>query len=447
MKHHNMKKIPYFALCLSTLTALFALSALTSSTHAQEKPDPIKECQKFVDSKVSTGEINKALPTWKTTLPKFKDLTFAPGQEIYWNLVTSEGIIQVKFYPDAAPRHVSNFMYLTQLGYFDDLKFHRIIKDFMAQGGCPLGTGTGSPGYKIDGEFDSGIKHTKPGLLSAANAGPGTDGSQFFLTFKATPWLDGKHTIFGEVINGMETLKKMELLAGVPPTKDIIINKATITRGKDDPIKFGPEAPAPQVGADPITENKTFIAEQISAGTLNKRAIGWRTQLPMFKSLTFDPNKTYLWHLDTSAGKMTFKFMPDIAPNHVSNFIYLSELDYFNGLDFHRVISRFMAQGGCPLGNGRGNPGYKFGSEVSDDVIHDRSGLLSMANAGQGTDGSQFFITFTEAPGLDGKHTIFAEIIDGKSTVLRLESLASKNPQDTAPTKEIIIRSARVSAK
>ena len=88
--------------------------------------------------------------------------------------------------------------------------FHRVISGFMAQGGCPLGTGTGSPGYKFGGEFSPTVKHDVPGLLSMANAGPGTDGSQFFLTFVPTPWLDGKHTIFGRVVEGLDVLKVLE---------------------------------------------------------------------------------------------------------------------------------------------------------------------------------------------------------------------------------------------
>jgi cyclophilin family peptidyl-prolyl cis-trans isomerase len=123
---------------------------------------------------------------------------------------TNKGTIMIKFLPDVAPMHVTSFMYLAQMGYFDGLSFHRVIKGFMAQGGCPLGTGTGSPGYQFDGEFKPGVKHDKPGLLSMANAGPGTDGSQFFLTFVPTPWLDGKHTIFGEITEGMDVMKVLE---------------------------------------------------------------------------------------------------------------------------------------------------------------------------------------------------------------------------------------------
>ncbi len=125
---------------------------------------------------------------------------------------TSRGNVRIRFMPDVAPMHVTSFMYLTRLGFYDGLSLHRVIPGFMAQGGCPLGTGTGGPGYTYDGEFREDVTHDRPGLLSMANAGPGTDGSQFFLTFATTPWLDGKHTIFGEVVDGMETLQAIEPL-------------------------------------------------------------------------------------------------------------------------------------------------------------------------------------------------------------------------------------------
>jgi len=125
-------------------------------------------------------------------------------------LTTNKGTIKVRLLPDVAPMHVSSTIYLTRLGFYDGLPFHRVITGFMAQGGDPLGNGTGGPGYEYDGEFSPSVKHDKPGMLSMANRGPGTDGSQFFLTFVPTPWLDGKHSIFGEVTDGMDVLKKLE---------------------------------------------------------------------------------------------------------------------------------------------------------------------------------------------------------------------------------------------
>jgi peptidyl-prolyl cis-trans isomerase A (cyclophilin A) len=136
---------------------------------------------------------------------------------IYARFTTSKGQILVQLTHDKTPGTVGNFVALAEgnlentakpqgTPYYDGLKFHRVIADFMIQGGCPLGTGTGDPGYKFDDEFVSELKHDVPGVLSMANAGPGTNGSQFFITHTATPWLDGKHTVFGKVVEGQEVV-------------------------------------------------------------------------------------------------------------------------------------------------------------------------------------------------------------------------------------------------
>jgi peptidyl-prolyl cis-trans isomerase B (cyclophilin B) len=117
---------------------------------------------------------------------------------------TSRGAIQVRLHDEKAPLTVANFVNLAQRGFYDGLSFHRVIADFMIQGGCPKGTGTGGPGYRFEDECRSDLRHDKPGVLSMANAGPGTNGSQFFITHVATPWLDGKHTVFGEVVGASD---------------------------------------------------------------------------------------------------------------------------------------------------------------------------------------------------------------------------------------------------
>ena len=114
---------------------------------------------------------------------------------------TNKGTIKLNLFYDQVPLTVSNFVNLANRGYYNNLKFHRVIDDFMIQTGCPLGTGTGGPGYDFEDEFHNSLKHDKPGILSMANAGPGTNGSQFFITHVETPWLDNNHSIFGQVID------------------------------------------------------------------------------------------------------------------------------------------------------------------------------------------------------------------------------------------------------
>jgi len=121
---------------------------------------------------------------------------------------TDRGPVRLELYPDKAPLTVANFVNLAKRGFYDGLNFHRVIPDFMVQGGCPQGSGTGGPGYKFEDEATNGVRHER-GVLSMANAGPNTNGSQFFITHVATPWLDGKHTVFGKVIEGMDIVDKV----------------------------------------------------------------------------------------------------------------------------------------------------------------------------------------------------------------------------------------------
>ncbi len=140
---------------------------------------------------------------------------------------TDKGDIEGVLYPSKAPVTVANFLNLAKRGYYDGLKFHRVIPDFMIQGGDPTGTGSGGPGYRFEDECTPELKHDKPGIFSMANAGPGTNGSQFFVTHVPTPWLDGKHTVFGSVTKGQDmvnavaqgdTIKSIEIL---DPTDDL----------------------------------------------------------------------------------------------------------------------------------------------------------------------------------------------------------------------------------
>jgi cyclophilin family peptidyl-prolyl cis-trans isomerase len=132
------------------------------------------------------------------------EMALKPGYEYHASLVTEKGVVKVRLFAEEAPETVNNFVFLAQDGYFDGTTFHRVIENFMVQGGDRTGTGTGGPGYRIPDEFHPELRHDRPGRLSMANSGPNTGGSQFFITHVATPWLDDRHAVFGEVVEGME---------------------------------------------------------------------------------------------------------------------------------------------------------------------------------------------------------------------------------------------------
>ncbi len=143
---------------------------------------------------------------WSTP-PEFKlDLKKKYSAIIHTDL----GDIGIELFADKTPTTVNNFVFLAREGFYDGVIFHRVIKDFMVQGGDPTGTGTGGPGYRFSDEFDSSLRHNKPGILSMANAGPGTNGSQFFITHVPTPWLDNKHSVFGQVTTGMDVVNSIQ---------------------------------------------------------------------------------------------------------------------------------------------------------------------------------------------------------------------------------------------
>jgi len=125
-------------------------------------------------------------------------------------IVTNRGTIRIQLHADKVPLTVANFEKLAGQSFYDGLKFHRVIANFMIQGGCPQGTGTGGPGYTFKDEFHKDLKHDGPGVLSMANSGPNSNGSQFFITHVATPWLDGKHSVFGRVIEGQDVVNKIK---------------------------------------------------------------------------------------------------------------------------------------------------------------------------------------------------------------------------------------------
>ena len=170
-------------------------------------------------------------------------------QPLYATMKTSRGDIVLLLFEDKAPKTVANFVGLAEGSkewidpktrqpvkrpLYNGTIFHRVIPDFMIQGGDPLGNGTGGPGYRFEDEFHPDLKHSKPGILSMANAGPNTNGSQFFITYKATPWLDGRHAVFGEVVKGQEVVDaigKVPRKPGDRPVDDVVLREVIISRG------------------------------------------------------------------------------------------------------------------------------------------------------------------------------------------------------------------------
>lgn len=164
----------------------------------------------------SSAVISDAPPPGASDLqvPEASDSPAAPSQKgdsmKVATIVTNRGTIRIQLPEDKVPKTVANFEKLAGKGFYDGLTFHRVIPDFMIQGGCPEGTGSGGPGYTFEDEFHADLRHDSPGVLSMANSGPNTNGSQFFITHVPTPWLDGKHSVFGKVVEGQDVVNKIQ---------------------------------------------------------------------------------------------------------------------------------------------------------------------------------------------------------------------------------------------
>ncbi len=294
--------------------------------------------------------------------------------------------------------------------------FHRVITDFMCQGG-DFTAGNGTGGESIYGrEFadeNFRLRHTGPGILSMANAGPNTNGSQFFLTTVPTPHLDGKHVVFGKVTSGMHVVRSIEKLG----------SSSGKTRGRVRIANCG------ELNADGAVVGGDAVAGAEMAEPPRKRRGG----LPhVFFDMKLRSGK--------SLGRIVMKLRSDVVPKTAENFRALCTGEkgrgrsgkplHFKGSKFHRIIPGFMCQGGdFTRGNGTGGEsiyGLKFRDE-NFKLKHTGAGVLSMANSGRNTNGSQFFICTARTPHLNGKHCVFGQVVEGMDVVRAMERLGSNS--------------------
>lgn len=404
------------------------IQIVRSSTRIE--PTASQQLQEAVADLVRQGVTTPGTEGWRANIPAPPALGLVHGKSYDWLLETSHGTIRIELASDTAPLHSVNLIYLSAFGYYDGLYFNRVVPGFVAQGGglAPAGPGILGAAYSVPSERSPDLLHDRPGRVAMVASGTeASSAGQFFITFVPAPWLDGGNTITGRVTGGFEALTVIETLGseGGDPVQPIPIIKAWVEEGT---------ARIPQEDAAQV-ELRAYIQSQIAVGGISTQNEGWRHKLPPYPELTFTGGRNYLWHLETSLGPITLLFFPDVAPRHVASFMYLAELGYFDGLDFHRVIPGFMAQGGSPP---QGGPGYNLPTVTNASVRHDRAGVVSMANTGRpNTERSGFFITFARTSWLDGKHTIFGTVVDGMETVREIEKRGSR---DGRPTESIIIQ-------
>jgi peptidylprolyl isomerase len=211
-KHLNMRDLEMLIRRCARVGAaglfcfVIPFAARADDTVTNEPPPVLEQIDAYIATQTVSGAICKTNVTWRQHLPVFPPVRYPVGHEYSARVETEKGVVIVKLLHGAAPRHVANFLYLARLGFYDGEAFDFVVPGKRVQWGCPIGDGRGTPGYVFAGEYESGLSHDRPGLLSTANAGRNTDGCIFFFTLSPMPWFDGKHTIFGEVTNGIEVL-------------------------------------------------------------------------------------------------------------------------------------------------------------------------------------------------------------------------------------------------
>lgn len=212
--------------------ALLLVYVMFESQRPQEEDNPMAGSSSVTELMETDRPLADVPPAERDGyFESYPEMTIDPQADYEALIQTGKGDIRIQLFAEEAPLTVNNFVYLANQGFYDGLTFHRVIENFMAQGGDPTGRGSGGPGYRFEDETDNNLTFDRPGLLAMANAGPGTNGSQFFITFVPTGWLDGNHTIFGEVIEGSDVLSQITRRQPGESTPADTISRVDIYKG------------------------------------------------------------------------------------------------------------------------------------------------------------------------------------------------------------------------
>ncbi len=427
-----------FTLLLLAFTLILGGCARPSAPAGESTPAPATSATSAPhDETVGTPqppEEAQATPAFKSW-PVPPHLFIDPEKIYVATIKTEKGDIVVELDAKNAPITTNNFIFLAKEGFYDNTTFHRVIPDFMAQGGDPTGTGTGGPGYTIQDEITPDMHFDRPGLMAMANAGPNTAGSQFFITYAPAPWLDGNFTIFGEVIEGMDVLKQLtprDPQKATEPGDKIL----TITISEAKTSRRPTPTPTPTPFAPDARNADHFMADM----PLEDRVDYWNSP----PENILEPGTIYVANIETEEGTIQVELMPDLAPNNVNNFIVLANNGYYDGTHFFQVIPNtevegqlIVALGGDPSGTGTGTPGYVLKDELADQEVFNDVGWLGSAQPDANQNGGAFFITLSPAPWLSAHFTPLGRVIHGWDVLEKFQPL---NPQETPDVKGMLIK-------
>lgn len=340
-------------------------------------------------------------------------------------ITTPKGDIVLELYGQEAPIAVNNFVVLSQLGFYDGMPLYPVGPPAAVLTGDPLGDGQGNPGYDVAAEIGIPNLAGAMGYLrlpDQVNPERLSNGSQIYITQEAVPDIDGVYAAFGQVIEGLDVLGQLEFGDAIGT---VAISEAE-ERVAPTPA---PPTPTPTPFAPTSSDDRPLAALDPA------ERIDYFNTPP---EMQLEEGADYVARITTDVGEIVVDLFEDQTPVTVNNFVTLANLGFYDNTMFHRVIEGFMAQAGDPSGTGRGGPGYVFEDEIVPELVFDKAGLLAMANAGPGTNGSQFFLTFDAADWLNGQHTIFGQIIEGEDLLAEIQLRDPADPSAPATMVESI---------
>jgi cyclophilin family peptidyl-prolyl cis-trans isomerase len=415
-------------------TAAMAEAASNETTAADSTPEPPTEAAPTQDVIVPPPDIAEPGPV-SSTAPVERNGMYeaAPEMEIdpskyyYATLKTNRGDIQVQLFADRAPLTVNNFVFLARQGFYDNTSFHRVLDGFMAQAGDPTGTGAGGPGYQFADEFFPGLVFDRPGLLAMANAGPGTNGSQFFITFAATDWLNGGHTIFGEVIEGEEVLGR--LTRRDPATQPDFVGDElyTVLIEESDTSILATPTPSPPT-ATPTTTPTPYAPTSLE-GARPLATVPAPERVNYFNvapEMVIDTALSYTATISTSKGDMVVTLYDDLAPVAVNNFVVLANLGYYDETPVSLVQPNDSIIIGAPDDNPLNDAGYKLPAELGQ-VLETDIGAITYIPIEEAPDGtilsssSQLLIALVQPPvQINAQLPFFGQVVEGTDILPQL---------------------------
>ncbi len=400
------------SLILATLLAACAMPGIPAPGAVEAETAPAMETPAVSTSQGSAAGMSPA--ERNNMFSAAPEMTIDPSKYYFATLKTKRGDIKIQLFADRSPVTVNNFVFLAREGFYDNTTFHRVIEDFMAQGGDPTGTGTGGPGYTFADEFWPGATFDRRGLLAMANAGPGTNGSQFFITFAPAPWLDGGHTIFGEVIEGDEVLDQITLRDPMasPNAPGDLIETILIEEGDSSVLPTPtPLPPTPTPFPPTNLEGDRPLANLPGAEKVNY----FNTE----PAMVIDTAKRFTAIITTSQGDLVVSLLDDEAPVAVNNFVVLANLGFYDNTPINDVNPDLLVVIGAPDNDPGGDVGYVFKPEAGLPGDPE-AGAIAYRTLSQDFDGSiiasgsQLFLAIAPPPpDVNDVYSFFGKIVEG----------------------------------